>query len=375
MYAFLLTLASLFAYSQEEVAEQPTLKLKPTSEWRFFEFSPIEGDENSPFRKSYPRISKFPENLTDIRYGFIETDVFQFVYQNYLLGNFTEAHYERLQTMWNWGPDTLRLSKIPMQTSIAVAFATDSEGNTKIAVDVNNNLDFRDDIFFIPPVQIEIYNNFLSVGLINEVLATYAIDVSFEKFVRNEIVRVTVPLLIVYNSLFDIFMWTMPKYFNFEKEQTATAEESTNLSEVQLTSTEIGSKPYQFHAKEFITEEIISLENLRGKYVLLYFFATWCVPCIADMPRLQELYSKVDTTKFEMIGIVGRSPAEGLTRLINRHSVTWPQVMSDNTNRLVEIYGIRQYPTTILLDTNGYIIAKNLRGRELEEKILKLTKE
>ncbi|MDR2906703.1 MAG: TlpA family protein disulfide reductase [Bacteroidales bacterium] len=153
------------------------------------------------------------------------------------------------------------------------------------------------------------------------------------------------------------------------------AFKTTDLSQVQVSSTKIGGTPFPFQAEEFITKKTIVLDSFREKYVLLDFFGTWCGPCIAEIPHLKELYSKTDRSKFEIIGIAVESSSDALERLIYTNSITWLNIMSDKTNRIAEIYGIKNYPTTILLDLEGIIIAKDLRGKELEEKVLRLLNE
>ena len=125
------------------------------------------------------------------------------------------------------------------------------------------------------------------------------------------------------------------------------------------------------YEKEFTNGTTISSESLKGKYVLLDFWAESCAPCIAEFPNLKELYAKTDREKFEIIGIVGRSSPNRLKERIEQHALAWPQIFSDN---IVDMYGIPGFPTTFILDTEGTIIAKDVRGKELEEKILSLIK-
>ena len=134
-------------------------------------------------------------------------------------------------------------------------------------------------------------------------------------------------------------------------------------------STQIGYKPYPFQGTELTNSTAILSESLKGKYVLLDFWAESCIPCIAEFPKLKELYAKTDRAKFEIIGIAGSSTHNGIKRLIEKHEVPWPQILSDD---IVKKYGVKSYPTTFLIDTEGFIVAKDLRGKELEEKILNL---
>ena len=393
--------------------------------------SPDSENEDNPWYKTYLKVSKFPEGLTDIKHGHIETNIYQSVYQNYLLGNITKDRYEELQKSWNWIPDTLNLSKVSIKTKIAFAYGKDSEGITKIAVDANNNLDLSDDMLFSPLDMASVAENVDK----DSIAQTQAVNVSFETFVHNKIVPVSVPLLVMYHSQINMFMSNFSQYattqykgvkiavssgftnLSYENIQIAFLRddlksgekiteddihrkneyieikgeilkiigvntnkntlvlEKTNLPKTQLLSTQIGYKSYPFQGEEFTNKMPVSSENLKGKYVMLDFWATWCGPCIQEFPHLKELYSKTDRAKFEIVGIVGDSPSNTLTDAIERYELTWPQVFSNEANNITKAYGISGYPTVFLLDTEGVIIAKNLRGKELEEKILSLISE
>ena len=97
-------------------------------------------------------------------------------------------------------------------------------------------------------------------------------------------------------------------------------------------------------------------------------------PCRMEMPNLKELYRRTDREKFEIIGIVGDSPTDALRELIGNDSITWPQIVSNDSVKIKESFGIHSYPTSLLIDPEGIIIAKDLRGKELEDKVLDLIK-
>jgi len=146
--------------------------------------------------------------------------------------------------------------------------------------------------------------------------------------------------------------------------------ERINIPKTQIYSTQIGYKSHLFQGEEFMTGSAISLADFKGKYVLLDFWAEWCGPCISEFPALKDLYAKTDRAKFDIIGIAGDSSPDRLKSRIEQHALSWHQILSDEIVK--SVYGVNSYPTTIIIDTKGTIIAKNLRGEELEEKILSL---
>jgi len=150
--------------------------------------------------------------------------------------------------------------------------------------------------------------------------------------------------------------------------------EQVDLPYNQLYSTQIGFKPFPFEGENFKTKSKISLDKYKGKYLLIDFWATWCKPCIEELANLKKIYDKVDKSKFEILGIVGDSPAEALEERIIKSSIDWTQIQSDDNNKINKTYGIIGYPTTFLINPDGVIIAKNLRGKNVENKILELIK-
>lgn len=393
--------------------------------------SPYSEDENNPWEKTYLSVIGAPKNWTEIKYGDIDTDIYQSVYQNYLLGNITNERYEELQKSWDWKPDTLNLSKEPLKCKIAFAYGKDSSGVVNMIVDANNNLDFSDDESFIP-------FNYSPREKINKdsVALSKAINISFERLKDNKKQLVTAPLFIAHMSQYNMFMCNFPQYsvaeFDGEKilvcsdgftnlsyknpsivlindslkdgdkinpeKLTAKNEfieikgklyknigvntnsntlilEKLTLPKSELNSTQVGFKSFSFEGNDFITESQISSEQLKGKYVLLDFWAVWCGPCRQEIPNLKDLYKKTDREKFEIIGIVGDSPSKALKEMIEKDSIGWTQILSTDSNKIKETFGIHGYPTTFLVNPEGIIVAKNLRGKELEEKVLGLINE
>ena len=120
--------------------------------------------------------------------------------------------------------------------------------------------------------------------------------------------------------------------------------------------------------------EALSLSQYRGQIVLLDFWATWCGPCIAEMPNVKATYAKYKNQKFEIIGIsLDRSTAP-LEAYIASEGITWRQYW-DNGGRISNMYNVRAIPSTFLIDGAGIIRQVNLRGTALEMAVAELVRE
>ena len=120
----------------------------------------------------------------------------------------------------------------------------------------------------------------------------------------------------------------------------------------------------------------VSLSDFRGKYVLLDFWASWCPPCRKEMPHLVELYKQYKNKGFEIVGISLDSKPEAWAKGVKDLNITWTQLsdLKGWQNAGAALYGVNSIPHTVLVDKDGTIIAKNLHGQELEDKIKEVLK-
>jgi peroxiredoxin len=120
----------------------------------------------------------------------------------------------------------------------------------------------------------------------------------------------------------------------------------------------------------------LSIGKFKGKVVLVDFWATWCGPCVAELPNVLKAYEKHHDKGFEIVGISLDSEKEKLTAFIKKNKMTWPQYFDGKgwQSKLGEKYGIQSIPATYLLDKEGKILAKDLRGEALDEAVGKALK-
>jgi peroxiredoxin len=120
--------------------------------------------------------------------------------------------------------------------------------------------------------------------------------------------------------------------------------------------------------------DTIALSDYRGKYVLVDFWASWCGPCRQENPNIVRMYNRFKGKNFEILGVSLDKERAGWVKAIADDQLTWKQVSDLKfwDSIVTGLYAIQSIPATLLVDPDGKIIARNLRGPELEEKIASL---
>jgi peroxiredoxin len=123
-------------------------------------------------------------------------------------------------------------------------------------------------------------------------------------------------------------------------------------------------------------DSIINLSSLKGKVVLIDFWASWCMPCRAANPSVMRLYRKFREKGFEVFAVSIDRKKDAWLNAIRQDKLTYMQV-NENTgwhSKAAEKYYVDQIPTSFLLDRSGKIVAIDLDGVSLENKIKDLLK-
>ncbi|WP_068472805.1 TlpA disulfide reductase family protein [Saccharicrinis aurantiacus] len=135
-------------------------------------------------------------------------------------------------------------------------------------------------------------------------------------------------------------------------------------------ATEIGAVAPDFTLKTADGADI-ALSSLKGNYVLVDFWASWCKPCREENPNVVKAYNEYKAKGFDVLSVSLDRDEEAWKKAIDEDGLSWTQLI-DGTGDVANTYGIQSIPFTLLLDKEGKIVAKNLRGEELEAKLAEL---
>jgi len=367
----------------------------------------------SPWEKIMVEVKGIPESWKEPIVQQIHFDFLQMVYQNYKQGNIEEPFVKYFEKHKNIDLEELDLSETPIKCFTHIVLTKLDNGDVLYKIDTDNDRDFSDEEVFSPISLNRSYQELDS-------LSYFAHLVDAEVFSNNQIQELKLPILI--GTLLDGGVHnTFPQYaktellgktilissgfsdpsfrekaravvldkerinnriiveknefieVDGEKFQNLGVDFGQNLlklkkidNDKKLYSTQVGYELKPFEGIDFVSGDSIKLEDYRGKFLFLEFWGTWCGPCVHEIPGLKSVYDKVDKEKVAFLGIA-QDNAETLKKFLAEKEISWDQILSDNQNKLVQLYDINKFPSSFLIDGNGKIIAKDLRSYNLLE--------
>ncbi|WP_295796533.1 TlpA disulfide reductase family protein [Mucilaginibacter sp.] len=326
--------------------------------------------------------------------------------------------------------DTTYLTKTKTPGNYIYLFnAIDSLGNRHVIVDANNNHDFKDDIDFefsaksnkprvcnatisyydenvirkaVVPLKIDAFNNFSSDD--SKIGDAKKLDIIIDVLLINKTGTLTVNNkrfkinVIGYDQLhpkstYEINIQKLPfdaknnNGYRYKSSDTLKIEENryTIKSAVNNTlvinydgkSSKTDGETGMF-APGIISRDIkinapFSLEQRKGKYVLLDFWGSWCVPCVRLIPEVKKLYGKYkDEIQFVSVAYDNLRDVEKVKKIINEHDMNWVQLFDNRniSNGIVGQYKVNEFPTSILIDPTGKVIYRGTGDDGLKRLII-----
>ena len=193
-------------------------------------------------------------------------------------------------------------------------------------------------------------------------------------FTKSNNKSVVAPYLIIKNS----WQFELPELeeisATFDSSLRASVYYQSVMNRIDiLKKVAIGQHAVDFTMNDSLGKPV-SLSSFEGKYLLVDFWASWCGPCRGENPNVVKAYQRYNKKGFEVLGVSFDKDRAKWIKATKVDNLTWTHVsdLQGWGNAAGKLYGINSIPANVLLDKNQKIIAKNLRGEELQDKLTEL---
>lgn len=150
--------------------------------------------------------------------------------------------------------------------------------------------------------------------------------------------------------------------FLFDK--VSAAGDSIYLQPMDLKSEAYGSKvgflAADFSGKDVLSKAPVLSQKLKGKYILLDFWGTWCAPCLKILPDLKAMHSRLDKQKIAMVGVCYDKNIGVVEAFLQKREIDWTQLFDPQVNATIsKQFAVTGYPTFVVIDPSGKIVFKD----------------
>ena len=371
--------------------------------------------------KGYPKMKNLPDSLTNVKeYLFILND-FQFYYQNYKQGVYSKDLFiKKAKGNRRKLEDTIYLTNKKVKNTISIVSGITSDNRIVYIVDSNNNNDYSDDelksLLIDLRKQDDIINNSQFVDIeyfdgktikkdkqlisVSNRYRSKDLSFRFPQFRYGKVKLGNENYLILSESFsFNQSIYLVKdrpyfdkldqkhniypsQYLNIDGYYVQYSKVSQNNDKIKLTissndsenkitpiANQVGMLAPKLSGINVLNDLKISLNEFKGKYVFLDFWSTSCAPCIKEFPYIKKAYDKFSRNEIEIIGIADIRGKIDIIEFIAKNNVTWPTINEEDSSTHMKGYNINSWPTTYLIDPTGKIIATNLRGKDLSNKL------
>jgi thiol-disulfide isomerase/thioredoxin len=202
-------------------------------------------------------------------------------------------------------------------------------------------------------------------------------DAFIRKFAIQKNKSVITPYIVLRNS----YLFELPQLDSIMSNFDTTLRRSPYMPSLNeflntLKRTAIGMPYVTFMMQDTSGVYFPVADMIGGKYVLIDFWASWCGPCRAENPNLVKIYNEFKNKGFAIVGVSFDTKRENWLKAIKDDKLAWKHVsdLKGWENAAGKVYGIRSIPSNVLIDKEGKIIAKNLRGEDLRKKLEEIFK-
>jgi len=160
--------------------------------------------------------------------------------------------------------------------------------------------------------------------------------------------------------LFAMFVFALP--LAQSKEAPLSEDEKKVLKKLRITPATQWIEAHDFAGK-MMDAKSVNLQDYRGRFVLLNFWATWCSPCLKEMPDLENAYNEMGQEKLVVLAVGMGESVEKIKAFFNKYGFTFP-LLADNRMKITKLYGVRNIPVTYLIDPDGVVLGRALGVRD-----------